>query len=180
MPTYAGITRGRLFILVVPLLLTFVLVLSACGTNTPTTTGAAPGTTATTTGVSATTPTATPGQPTAEGCPSSTVVTTVPAANVVLTNANSGNTVTAHKGDIIQVNLSFGHNWQGPMNLSPGLLTTQGPAGYSNASAKACTWRFLAASTGTVHLTFAGRPICKKNEACPMYIMAVPFTIVIK
>ncbi len=177
MPTYAGITRRRLFILAVLLLLAFVLVLSACGTNTSTTTGAAPSGTATTT-VAATTTT---GQPTAEGCPSSTVVTTAPvAANVVLTNANSGNTITAQKGDIIQVNLPFGHNWQGPLNLSPGRLTTQGPAGYSNASAKACTWRFLAANTGTVHLAFAGRPICKKNEACPMYIMAVPFTIVIK
>ncbi len=173
MSTYAGITRRRLFILVVPLLLAFVLAFSACGTNPSTTTGAAPASTATTA--------TTTGQPTAEGCPSSTVVTTAPvAANVVLTNANSGNTITAHKGDIIQVNLPFGHNWQGPLNPSPGLLTTQGPAGYSNASAKACTWRFLAANTGTIHLAFAGRPICKKNEACPMYVMAVPFTIVIK
>jgi hypothetical protein len=178
MHTYAGITRRRLFILVVPCVLALALVLSACGTNTTTATGAPAGSTATAPGATAV---ATQSQATADGCPSTTVVTTPPtAANVVLTNTNSGTTITVQKGDLVQVNLPFGHDWQGPLNLSPDLLTAQAPAGYSNAAAKACVWRFVASNTGTVRLSFVGRPICKKGQACPMYIMAIPFTIEIK
>jgi hypothetical protein len=99
---------------------------------------------------------------------------------VVLTNANSGTTITAKKGDTIEIKLAFGHTWQGPTNLSQSLLTVQGPAGYAFPSAKVCVWRFLAASTGTAHFSFEGRPICQPNQACPMYIMAVPFTVTIE
>ncbi|HEX7737097.1 MAG TPA: hypothetical protein VF458_19790 [Ktedonobacteraceae bacterium] len=177
MHTYAGIMRHRLFVLVVPCTLMLIFALTACGTNT--TTGSAPGATVTTT--LAATATATQGQATAEGCPSSTPVTTAPpAANVVLTNANTGTTINAKKGDIIQVDLAFGHKWQGPLTNSQNLLAAQGPAGYVSNTAKACVWRFQAVATGTAHLSFAGRPICKKDQVCPMYILDVPFTIDIK
>ena len=197
MHTRVDIRHRRWLLFVVPLILGLVLALSACGTNVSTTTGAAPsgsttttpGVTATSSGVNATTPgvtatapgataTSTQSQARANGCPNDTVVTApLPTANVVLTNANSGTTVKAKKGDTIEVKLSFGHIWQGPTDLSQDLLTAQGPAGYAYPSAKFCVWRFLAAGTGSAHLSFEGRPICKPTQACPMYIMAVPFTI---
>jgi hypothetical protein len=149
-----------------------VLALSACGTNT--TTGAAPG-------GNTPTATATQSQANTNGCPNNTVVTTPPtAANVVLTNSNSGTTVNAKKGEIIEIDLPFGRTWQGPTSVSPNILSPQGPAGYAYPTAKACVWRFQVMGTGTVHLSFEGRPICKKGQACPMYVMAVPFTITIK
>src|SRR5579859_4390963 len=123
MHTRTGIRHRRSLLVVVPLILAFVLVLSACGTNTSTTTGAAPGVTATAPGV---TVTPTQSQARANGCPNDTVVTTPPpAANVVLTNANSGTTITAKKGDMIEIKLAFGHVWQGPTDLSQALLTAQ-------------------------------------------------------
>ena len=127
----------RWLLFIVPLILGLVLALSACGTNVSTTTGAAPsnttpapGATATSSGVTATTPgvtatapgataTSTQSQARADGCPNDTVVTApLPTANVVLTNANSGTTVKAKKGDTIEIKLSFGHIWQGPIDLS--------------------------------------------------------------
>lgn len=176
MHTRAEIVRRRSFLLIVPFVLACVLALSACGTNT--TTGATPGSTTT---APVATATATQGKANADGCPGNTVVTTPPAAaTMVLTNSDSGTTVNAKKGDIIEVNLPFGHTWQGPTNVSQNLLTAQGPVGYAYPSAKACVWRFLASGTGTAHLDFAGRPICQKGQACPMYVMAVVLTLDIK
>lgn len=173
----AVLIRHRLWLMLVPCLLMFVLAFSACGTNS-TSTGSAPTGTAT---ISGATVTPTQGQATKDGCPNSTVVTTAPPApNVTLTNADSGSTVNAKKGDMIEINLPFGHAWQGPLTISQNLLEKQGPAGYTYPTAKACVWRFLATATGTAHLSFEGRPICQKNQACPMYVMAVILTVDIK
>lgn len=175
MHLYAEIMRRRSSISIIPFVLVLIFVLTACGTNT-TTTGSAPDNTTATPVV-----TATQSQTTANGCPNNTVVSNPPAAaNIVLTNANSGGTVNAKKGDVIEIKLPFGHIWQGPTNISQDLLTIQGPAGYASSSAKACIWRFVANGTGVAHLAFDGRPLCKKGQICPMYIMAVPFTIDIK
>ncbi len=158
------------------LVLVFIFLLTACGTNT--TTGSPSGSGATT---QTPAPTATQSQASANGCPSSAVVTTQPAqAGVVLTNKNTGSTVNVTKGETIEVDLPFGHAWSGPANFSQGLLAMQTPAGYASSTAKACVWRFSATGTGIAHLSFVGRPICKKGEACPMYVMAVNFTLDIK
>lgn len=170
--------KRSLFSFAGALFLICVFVLAGCGTNT--TTGSPSGNGGTTpTPTSTTAPTA--GKATANGCPSSATFVAPPTpANVILTNKNSGNKVSVKKGDIIEVDLPFGHEWSGPSDLSQGPLTMQGPAGYESASSKACVWRFVANSAGTVHLSFIGRPLCKKGQLCPMYVMAVPFTIEIK
>lgn len=175
MRTVVAFIRHHTFLPVVPFILVFVIVLSACGSNTPVGTG--PGNTPTAT---ATTPTNTsPGTP--EGCPDTTVVNAAPAAaNVVLTQTRSGTTVNAKKGDTIEIDLPFGHIWEGPGNTVQGMLTSQGPAGYAWQAGKVCVWHFVATATGTAHLSYIGRPICKKNEACPLYVMSVPFTITIQ
>ena len=175
--------RRRLLPLTGVLALILVFILAACGTNT-TATGSPSGNGATTqTPAPTATPgqSSTPGQASANGCPSSVVVTTHPApAGVVLTSKNTGSTVSATRGEAIEVDLPLGHAWSGPVNFSQNLLAMQTPAGYESSAARACVWRFTATGTGTASLSFVGRPICKKGEACPMYIQAINFTVNIK
>lgn len=172
-----GRSKGRRFLPLAGILaLALVFILAACGTNT--TTGSPSGNGAAT---QTPAPTATQGQANANGCPSGAVITTRPApAGVVLTNKNTGSTVNVTKGESIEVDLPFGQAWSGPANFSQGLLAMQTPAGYASSTARACVWRFTATGTGTAHLSFVGRPICKKGQACPMYVQAVVFTLDIK
>lgn len=157
--------------IVVLLLLTFAL--AACGNNGITSSGspAVPS--------PAPSPTDTHSQPnTSTGCPNSAAITTQPAAaNVVLKSTSVNNTTTVKKGDTIEVDLPFGHNWSGPTNSAQGPLAMQDPSGYASPANQVCVWRFVANSTGTTQLLFTGRPICAKNTLCPMYIMAVAFPI---
>lgn len=172
-----SIKRRRLFPMAGALLLMLIFVLAACGTNT-TTTGSPTGS-----GTTTRTPasTATPGQTTANGCPSSAVVTTQPVpAGVILTTKNTGSTVNVTRGQTIEIDLPFGRAWSGPVNFSQNLLAMQTPAGYESSAARACVWRFTATGTGVARLSFVGRPICKQGQACPMYVQALEFTVDIK
>jgi hypothetical protein len=108
------------------------------------------------------------------------VSTQLPAATIILTSSNSNTTVNVKNGDTIEIDLPTGHTWSAPTIDPQNLLSKQGPDGSPLPSAKFCVWRYATTSTGTVNLSFVGRPICKKGELCPMYIMAVPFTIIIK
>jgi len=150
-------------------LLMLVFVLAACGTNTTVGSGSRAGTTPT--------PTATH-QASAGGCPGGTTSNTAQTpANVVLTNKNTGKTVNIGKGQVVEVRLEQGLNWSGPAKLDSSILELQGNAGAASASDHTCVWRFIAVGAGKAQLSFTGRPICKKGQMCPMYIMAVPFTI---
>jgi hypothetical protein len=145
-------------------------VLTACGTNTTTSgsSGSSP------------TPVATSTQALAHGCPNTTIVSTPPpAANVTLTATSASKTVSAQKGNTIEIDLPYGTAWSGPIKSSD-LLTMQNPAGYDSPTAKACTWRFVANGTGSAQVSFTARAICRKGQACPMYIRLVSFTIDIK
>jgi hypothetical protein len=53
----------------------------------------------------------------------------------------------------------------------------QTPAGYTSPALGACVWRFMTTGTGTVHLSFVGRPICEQGQVCPLYVLAVIFTL---
>ncbi len=151
-------------------LLTFVL--AACGsTGGP---GAGPGTTPTPT------PTTSQGYGTAHGCPSDAVVTPAPpTANVTVKMTDTNTTVTASIGDVIEIQLPFGLRWTGP-TTSVGGLQLQTPAGYASTAIGMCIWRFSASSAGTTHLTFFARAICQKGQYCPLFVLAIPFTIVVK
>jgi hypothetical protein len=160
--------RRRVLVPAGALILVLVFLLTACGTHT--TTGAPAG------GKTATA-TLSP-IPGTRSCPGTAVVTAQPApAGLILTNKDSGSTINVTRGETIEVNLPFDHAWSGPADLSPGLLTMQTPAGYTAPALGACVWRFTATGTGTVRLSFVGRPICEKGQVCPMYVMAVIFTL---
>jgi hypothetical protein len=150
------------------LLLMFVFVLAACGTNTTVGSGSQAGKTPT--------PTATH-QASTSSCPGSASDTTQTPANVVLTKKDTGKTVNISKGQIVEVRLEQGLSWSGPAKLDSSILELQGTAGAASASDHTCVWRFIAVGTGKAQLSFTGRPICKKGQMCPMYIMAVPFTV---
>ena len=150
-------------------LVLLVFALAACGSNTSggsTTTGA--GSTATP-----------PATASAYGCPG-TVMTTAPSpAKIVLKQSDSNSTITAHVGDVVEIDLPFGQTWTGP-TASQGELQLQGPAGYAVTASKMCVWRFTAQSAGTTQVEFYGKAICQKGQMCPLYIMRIPYTIVVK
>lgn len=170
MHIYPRLRKPALFFttLLVTVLLSFLL--AACGTNSGSTGSPAPAS-----------PTATtvPGYGTSNGCPSDAVVSTQPGANVVVKFADANSTITAHNGDVVEVDLSFGHVWGGP-TTSQGVLELQSPAGYASKVTNMCIWRFTAKATGTTNLSFTGRALCKKGQLCPQYIIAIPFTVVVK
>jgi len=107
-------------------------------------------------------------------------MTTAPSpAKIVLKQSDSNATVTAHVGDVVEIDLPFGQAWTGP-TASQGELQLQGQAGYAITASKMCVWRFTAQSTGTTQVEFYGKAICQKGQMCPQYIMRIPYTIVIK
>ncbi len=163
------IDRRKSLWLILSLATALAFILTACGTNSnsgssSTSTGTTPAPIATSTSNS-------------YGCPSNTVVNTAsPPANVVLKTSNSNTMVTAHQGDVIEIQLPFGQLWNGP-TASQGALQLQTPYGYVSQTANSCIWRFTAQGTGTTQLLFYGRAICKKGQMCPQYVISVPFSI---
>ena len=166
------IDRRKSLWLIISLATALAFILTACGTNSNS------GSSSTTTGTT-TAPIVT-STVNSYGCPSNAVVgTTSTPANVVLKTSNSNKTVTAHQGDVIEVQLPFGQLWNGP-TTSQGVLQLQTPYGYASQTANSCIWRFTAQGTGTTQLNFYGKAMCKKGQMCPQYVMSVPFTIHVK
>ena len=125
-------------------------------------------------------PTVVKGYGSANGCPSDAVVSTAPPkANMTLQFSNANTTITAHNRDVIEVRLPFGHKWSGP-TVSQGVSQIHAPEGYAWKTNNVCVWRFVVRGPGTVSLDFSGRPLCKRGQMCPMFIMAVPFKINVK
>lgn len=151
------------------ILVLLVFALAACGSNTS---GGSP-----TTGAGST-----PTPPTSArvyGCPGTVMTTTPSPAKIVLKQSDSNTTITAQVGDVVEVDLPFGQTWSGP-TTSQGELQLQGPAGYAVTASKMCVWRFTAQGTGTTQVEFYGRAMCQKGQMCPLYIMRIPYTIVVK
>src|SRR5437899_2585551 len=160
--------KSYLLIASLALILTFIFVLAACGSN-PTTGGTAPTPTATATP----TPTFTTvqGYGSSHGCPSDAVVSTTPRApNAVGRFPTNNTTITVHVGDIVEIDLPFGERWTGPTNPQT-MLQLQEPAGYAWKVKNACVWRFVAQSVGTTQVSFLGRAICVKGQLCPQYLL---------
>lgn len=126
------------------------------------------------------TPTIVQGYGTVHGCPSDAFVTSAPpSADVTIKLSDANAAVTAHVGDVLEIQLPFGLRWTGP-TVSGGGLHVQTPAGYASTTLGMCIWRFNAASVGTTHLTFFARALCQDGQYCPQYVLAFPFTIVVK
>ncbi|HEX4206271.1 MAG TPA: hypothetical protein VHZ51_19140 [Ktedonobacteraceae bacterium] len=174
-------TRKQWFVAVCLLIL--ALMLAACGgASKPGTagTGGSGNTQPSPTAPPKASPTRIAGNGTATGCPNNAVVTSPPRqANVIATSSQANKTITAHKGDVIELRLPFGHKWTGPTS-SVGILQIQPPAGYAWKANNACVWRFVATGTGSAQLVFHSQALCKPGSICPMYIAVVPFTVTVK
>ena len=169
------IIRRQWFVLVVPLAIIVAILFSGCGASgSGTSTGSGSSSNPTPA------PTTVKGYGTTYGCPSDAVVNP-PAGqpNVTIQLTDSNTTMNAHVGDVIEVHLPFGHMWSGPTAV-PGNLQMQTPSGYALKTAKVCVWRFTATTSGTAHLQYAGKPICKPGELCPQYVLAANFAIDVK
>ena len=170
-----NVVRRKSIPLIVSLFIAIALLLTACGKNAGTGTGSAGSTPSSTPP-----PTVVQGYGTSNGCPSDTVITTAPSkpdVTVKLTDAHT--TVNAHVGNVIEFDMPFGLTWGAP-TTSPGVLQLQTPAGYAWSASKACVWRFTAQSSGTTHVNFPARALCKKGQFCPQYVMDVAFSISVK
>lgn len=165
--------RRHGFILIVPLFVVLAILFAGCGAS-----GSSTGSGSSSSPIPA--PTTVKGYGSANGCPSDAVVTP-PAGqpNVTIKLTDSTTVINAHTGDVIEVHLPFGHQWSGPAAV-PGNLQLQTPAGYALKSSNVCVWRFTARSSGTAHITFAGKPMCNAGELCPQYVLAASFTIDVK
>lgn len=163
------VIRRKSFFLVIPLVLTLVFFLAACG---GTTSGSGSNPTAS--------PTAVKGYGTSHGCPSDAVVSPAPpAANVTVHMAQSHTTINAQQGNVVEFDLPFGQHWSGPIG-SVGSLELQPPAGYANTSSKMCVWRFTVQGTGTTLVNFYGQAICTKGQLCPQYVINIQFEVAAK
>jgi hypothetical protein len=163
------IDRRNSLWLIISLATALAFILTACGTNSNS------GSSSTSSGTTPV-PIATSAV-NSNGCPSNAVTGTSSApANVVLKTSNSNTPVTAHQGDVIEIQLPFGQLWNGP-TTSQGVLQLQTPYGYASQTANSCIWRFTAQGTGITLLNFYGRAICKKGQLCPQYVISVPFSI---
>jgi hypothetical protein len=163
------IDRRKSLWLIISLATALAFILTACGTNSNS--GSSSNSNGTTPAPIATSTV------NSHGCPSNAVVNTASTpANVVLKTSNSNATVTAHQGDVIEIQLPFGQLWNGP-TTSQGVLQLQTPYGYVSQTANSCIWRFTAQGAGTTQLNFFGRAICKKGQLCPQYVISVPFSI---
>ncbi len=164
-----NISRWPTLWLTVSLAVALAFALAACGSSAGTGPGAKPSPSPTYTTVK--------GYGTAYGCPSDAVVNPQPTApNIVINMSQRNSIITAHAGNVIEVHLPFGEVWQGP-KASQGVLALQTPSGYALKDKGVCVWRFVAQGTGTTNLTFTGRAICKLGQFCPLYILALPFTV---
>jgi predicted small secreted protein len=161
--------------LIVSLIIAVAFLLTACGKNPGTGTGS--------TGNSPTPtppPTVVQGYGTANGCPSDTVVNTAPSRpDVIVKLTDVNTTINAQVGNVIEFDLPFGRAWGAP-STSPDVLQLQTPAGYAWPAGKVCVWRFTAQSTGTAHVDFSARALCKKGQFCPQYIIEITFAIAVK
>ncbi|QBD79727.1 hypothetical protein EPA93_28615 [Ktedonosporobacter rubrisoli] len=120
------------------------------------------------------------GNGSAFGCPNNAVLNPASKPNVTASLGNVNGTVTAHTGDVIAVQLPFGHKWTGPTRAQQDILQVQQPAGYANQTTKMCVWRFVAKSTGSTQLIFHSQALCKPGQMCAMYIADMPITIEVK
>ena len=156
----------------IALVMLLACALTGCGSSGGT--GPGPGSSPTPT------PTAGQGYGTAHGCPSDAVVSPEPpAAQVTVTLSDANRTHPAHVGVVVEIRLPFGLRWAGPTMQGAG-LQLQAPAGYASLSLGMCIWRLNALQAGMTTLTFTARALCRDGQLCPRFVLAVPFTIVVK
>ena len=100
--------------------------------------------------------------------------------NIVLTVKNSHQTTKAHVGDVIEIALPSGMNWNAPgmgPNSPNSTLTPLQPQGGMDEQSQTCRWVYEAHAKGTVTLAYTGVLRCESGMGCPAIAEDEAFTI---
>jgi hypothetical protein len=60
---------------------------------------------------------------------------------------------------------------------SNGAFALDQPAGYADAQAQSCIWRFTAKQAGSQSLTIVKGPVCRPGVVCPQSSIAFDMTL---
>ena len=164
------------------LLLALVFLLVGCGqvtvssqgtTSTPTATGSTP------------TPAKNPGRASTD-CPlpqaPADVGTSKPDVIVSQNPQDAGTTqpITLTQGQHLEIRLQPGFAWRLTLSDPHDVLLSPGSGGWYDASARACIWRFTAASQGTAQLNYQGAMVCPPLESCPSVEQSASYAVTIQ
>jgi hypothetical protein len=79
--------------------------------------------------------------------------------------------VTLQKGQTLVVQLPAAFHWTLAPYVTNSILTPDDHNGWYDASLRACIWRFVAATSGSATLDYAGRQVCAPGAKCPTVIV---------
>jgi hypothetical protein len=152
------------------------VMLAGCGTGTSTSTQSFP---------TATTIPATPGTTQLNGCAAQQSPTAAKKADVIAqgggeTAHTSGQPVTLHTGQTLQVRLSAAFHWRLAVEDIASVLQQPTGNGWLDTSLKACVWQFTAAKVGHASLVFGGGQVCSSSSKCPNIVLEQSFSITVK
>lgn len=167
---------GLLFSLLIgSVMLALAVVLAACG---------AAGTSVQSFPTATDTP-ASPGTAVLNGCTAQHAPATAKTADVVAqgggeTLQTSGQTVTLHKGQTLQVQLPATYRWRAAVTDAGAVLKQPSGNGWFDGSLKACVWQFTAIKSGSASLSFGGGPVCSSSSMCPQYAIEQSISITVQ
>lgn len=167
--------RGPLCpLLVGALLLALAAALAACGTSSsaqsfPTATDIP----------------ATPGTAQLNGCAAQQAPAAAKTADVVAqgggeTTQTSGQPVTLHAGQTLQVRLPATYRWGLAVTDANAILTQPAGNGWFDEGLKACVWQFTAGKAGSASLSFGGGQVCSSSSKCPNLVIEQSFSITVQ
>ena len=116
----------------------------------------------------------TPGTPGPNPTATGPAPATPPGVALVITQADSGQTVTLARGSTAELRLGNGLTWSnlsvagGAVTIAPEALPTD--AGYQG-------WRLTAVAPGSVVVTATGRQTCRAGELCAAFVVLFRVTI---
>jgi hypothetical protein len=101
-----------------------------------------------------------------------------PAAGqaVVITQADSGQTVTLALGSTAQLRLPTALRWSAPVASGHAVTLTAAPVA---ASLGYSEWIVTAAAAGSATVTSGGAPICSPGMACPQFVEQFTVTVTV-
>ena len=123
--------------------------------------------------------------PTPSGGPISSKVEAGPSTpaptptRIVLTQQDSGRTITVHPGDVVEVELAGagdGSHWSEPQSSTKAVLQrTSGGTGKDGSSSAV----FTAGSAGTAKVTASRPAACSGSGPCPTVVQGFQVTVVV-
>lgn len=102
---------------------------------------------------------------------------------IVSQNSRDGGTiqpVSLTQGQRLEIRLQPGFAWRLTLSDPSHVLIAPGSGGWYDASARACIWRFTAASQGTAQLNYQGAMVCPPLKSCPSVEQSASYAVTIR